>query len=87
MVTIHSDDTKDDSYRTFDIGCAAALMAAGIIMKEMDRTDPRRAEFIFARTLKVEKLASDYFNDKLVVSARKLFDSMKTLKSRLYGNI
>jgi hypothetical protein len=83
---IHSDDEKEDYYGTYDIGCTAALIIHGFKLCECDKANPDKVQFLFENSVKVQKAADDYFNDKLKVPARIMFDNIKMLKSRIYSD-
>lgn len=72
-------------YLSNDLGCCAALVTAGFTLIDLDRSNPRRVGFVFALKDGIELAVDDYWNDRLVVSARAYFDNTKMLKNRIYG--
>lgn len=70
---------------TFDLGAAASLVSAGFELVSLDKTNPRKVQFIFRRELGIEKVVDDYWSDRLEVKARTLFDNVKMLKNRIYS--
>lgn len=72
-------------YSTSDMGCAAALMSCQHKLTHLDRSNPRKVLFIFLKKERIEEIANAYFSDTLTVKARRYFDSIKALKSRLYS--
>lgn len=72
-------------YETTDLGLATALAAVGIQLAEIDKSNPRRATFIFVENIETRQLVDDYWNDTLAISARLYFENMKRLKARLYA--
>lgn len=75
----------NDYYETTDLGLAAALTAAGFMLADVDKTEPRRAVFVFVPSNGLSKAVNDYWNDRLSVSALSYADAMKRLKTRLYS--
>jgi hypothetical protein len=74
-----------DYYETTDLGLAAALTAVGFMLADVNKTEPRRAIFVFVQNNAVSKAVDDYWNDRLSVSALSYADAMKRLKTRLYS--
>ncbi|MFA5386306.1 MAG: DUF5659 domain-containing protein [Candidatus Paceibacterota bacterium] len=70
---------------TFDLGAAASLVSAGFELVSLDKTNPRKVQFIFRRVIGIEKVVDDYWSDKLEVKARSFFDNVKMLKNRIYS--
>lgn len=55
-----------DTYVTSDFGLATALVVAGVVLVEIDRTNPRRAGFVFQDDGTVDALVESYRNDTLI---------------------
>ena len=53
-------------------------------LKKVDRTDPRRACFIFEQDREIDELVEAFWRRDLKVEPRAFFDQIKALKSRLY---
>jgi hypothetical protein len=70
-------------YHTSDLACAAAI-SLYVPLENVDRSDPRRAQFIFARTSRLEDIVSEFQKRQLSVEPRAYFDQIKALKTRLY---
>jgi hypothetical protein len=68
-----------------DLGLAAALVSCGFEMRETTRGATGRTYFIFAQTDELGHAVNDYWADTLDVKARKFFDDIKMLKSRIYS--
>jgi hypothetical protein len=68
-----------------DLGLAAALVSLGHDMCATDRDTNGRSYFIFLQTEALERDVNGYWADTLDVKARKYFDDIKMLKSRIYG--
>lgn len=74
-----------DCFCTYDLGCSAALISAGFELISLDKENPRKVQFIFRREGGIEKLANDYWADRLQVKTRTFFDNVKMLKNRIYS--
>jgi SHS2 domain-containing protein len=74
---------KQHMYQTSDLACAAAISLFTPI-EDVDKSDPRRAYFIFARTPELEDLLDKFQKRQLSVEPRAYFDQIKALKTRLY---
>ena len=76
-------------FKTPHFYLAAFLCAKGMNLTGIDRTDPRRCQFIFKDTPQREKLV-EAFNfapvdsEPALVDARKLITAVKQLKDKLY---
>ncbi|MFH0853439.1 MAG: DUF5659 domain-containing protein [bacterium] len=78
----------DDSslvWTSFDLGASAALVCADFELLTLDKTNPRKAMFVFKREDGIEGKIDDYWADRLEVKARTYFDTLKMLKNRLYS--
>ncbi|PWB38377.1 MAG: hypothetical protein C3F02_04380 [Parcubacteria group bacterium] len=71
--------------QTFDLGAAASLVTAGFELVSLDKTNPKKVQFIFRRTIGIEKVVDDYWADRLEIKARAFFDNVKMLKNRIYS--
>lgn len=74
-----------DDFATYDLGCAAALITANFELLALDKTNPRKVQFIFRRESHIEKIVDDYWADRLEAKARSFFDNIKMLKNRIYS--
>ncbi|MFA5158002.1 MAG: DUF5659 domain-containing protein [Patescibacteria group bacterium] len=72
-------------YSTFDLGCSAALICAGFELASLDKTNPRKVQFIFRRNASIDNAVGDYWDDRLEIKARSFFDNIKMLKNRIYS--
>lgn len=70
-------------YQTSDLACAAAI-SLFVQLEDLDKNDPRRAQFIFARTPELEDIVAEFQKRQLSVEPRAYFDQIKALKTRLY---
>lgn len=74
-------------FYTFDLGCAAALACMEYDLIALDKTNPRKAQFIFSRDSEgIDEAVQRYFSSEgLSVNARGYFDALRMLKTRLYS--
>ncbi len=80
-----SSDNYQDFLTTYDLGCSSALVSSGFELVSLDKTNPKKVQFIFRREIGIEKVVDDYFADRLEVKARTFFDNVKMLKNRIYS--
>jgi len=80
-------DNQIDNFSTFDLGCSAALVSVGFELISLDKQNPRKVLFIFAKKAGIDQTVNDYFSGKLKVSARTLFDNTKMLKNKIYSSM
>lgn len=78
------DDYAQHLY-TFDLGAAASLVTAGFELVSLDKSNPRKVQFIFRRSIGIEKAVDDYWADRLEVKARAFFDNTKMIKNRIFS--
>jgi hypothetical protein len=72
-------------WTTYDLGVSAALTCAGFELLQVEKSNPRKALFVFRRTDGIDDAADQYFADRLELKARAFFDAIKALKNRLYS--
>lgn len=68
-----------------DLGLAAALVTSGFSVVELNRDNPRRTMFVFENSNSLDSCVDAYWSGELVLSAIRLLDQQKQLKSRIYG--
>jgi len=71
---------------TYDLGLATALLTLGYTLLELDKTNPKKVQFIFKTEKGIDESISDYWNDELKLPALTLFNNQKNLKNRIYSN-
>lgn len=70
-------------YETSDLALATTLSLFQTI-ESVDRTDVRRALFIFELTVGLEEAIEAYWKGELKIEPKEFFNQLKTIKSRLY---
>lgn len=69
-----------------DTGLAALLLTLKFELVDLERTSEKRVEFVFSVTDGIEKVISDFWQDKIVdVPTQTLFHNFRQLKNRLYS--
>lgn len=71
---------------TSDLGLAASLSAYGFPVIELDRSNPRRIEFVFENSQSLQAAVSSFWKKDLMVPGVTLMESIKQLKSRMYSS-
>ena len=80
-----SSENYQDFLTTYDLGCSAALVSSGFELVSLDKSNPRKVQFVFKREVGIEKVVDNYWADRLEVKARAFFDNVKMLKNRIYS--
>ncbi len=75
----------EETYPVSDLGCAAALQTAGFELLALDRQNSRKIKFVYRREAGIEKVADDFWSDRLEQKSRSFWDNIKNLKNRLYS--
>jgi len=73
-------------YSTYDLGCSSALVNSGFELVSLNKSNPKKVQFIFQRKDGIEKIVDDYFSNRLELKARGFFDDIKSIKNRLYSS-
>ncbi|PIP31439.1 hypothetical protein COX24_03600 [bacterium (Candidatus Gribaldobacteria) CG23_combo_of_CG06-09_8_20_14_all_37_87_8] len=55
-------------------------------IEDIDRSNPRKAVFIFRKTPELEKLVDQYFRNEIKISPQTYFNQLRVIKARLYAN-
>jgi len=79
------DDYSNYLY-SFDLGAATSLVTAGFELVSLEKSNKRKAQFIFRRESGIEKTLEDYWANHLEVKARSFFENTKMIKARLYSD-
>lgn len=78
---------SSDFFTTFDLGLTCALFCLEHELYAVDKeNNPNKAQFVFRRDKNMERDIEDYWNDRLKLNARSYFDSIRTIKNRLYSS-
>ncbi len=78
--------TQDkDYYSTSDLSLATTL-SLWYPIESLDRTNPRKALFVFQNTKELQKLVADYYRNEIKVSPQVYFNQLRVVKARLYAS-
>ena len=77
-------ENKTELYRTSDLALATTL-SLFLPLNGLDRSNPRRIQFLFVKTIKLEALVQRYWEGTLKVEPQKFFNQLKIIKARLYS--
>lgn len=72
------------NFHTPDIQLSSTLSTLGYKIKDIDRTDKKRQQFIFENTEELKETVKKYWNKELTTEPQKLFGELKYLKSRIF---
>lgn len=72
-------------FSTSDLNLASVLVTLGYQLLGLDRSQPRRVQFLFAQVQGIENVINDYWDDKITLPPQRLFAAQKKLKNRLYA--
>ncbi|MFA6587580.1 MAG: DUF5659 domain-containing protein [Patescibacteria group bacterium] len=78
-------DNQEHLLRSFDMGACSALLCSGFELVTLDKTNPRKALFVFKRKEGIDEAINKYWAGELKISALQYFDTLKMLKNRLYS--
>ena len=73
-----------DVFQLTDFEVATLLITLGFKLLDIDKSNPKKASFVFENDPKIPETIDAYFNDRLSVNPRLLFMQGKSLKNRLY---
>ena len=74
----------DKEFNTRDITLAATLVASDFNV-EVKHGDGNRCNFLFEDSPELQEAIRAYWNQSLELEATKLFNALKNLKARIYG--
>ena len=63
---------EDNVFTHTDLGIAAALMTAEFELLKLDKSNPRKVKFIFIRANGIEKVADDFWSNRLKQKTREI---------------
>ena len=72
-------------YQTSDLSLAATL-SLWCPIEDIDRSNPRKALFIFQNTEQLQKLVDEYYRNEIKISPQVYFNQLRAVKARLYAN-
>lgn len=72
------------TYLTSDLALATTL-SLQFPIEDIDRSNPKKAVFVFRRSPALEELADAFFTNELKVSPQVYFNQLRDVKARLYA--
>jgi hypothetical protein len=61
------------------------LLSLSYPIEEIDKSNPRKAQFSFRRNEKLDELVEKYWRGELKVEPSQFFNQLRIVKARLYG--
>lgn len=77
--------TQNKNFETFDLGCAAALVADKFKLVSLNKENPKKVLFCFQHEPDIYDAVEDYFSSNFKIDAQAYFNCIKSLKNRLYS--
>ena len=71
-------------YQTSDLALAT-MISLFYPIEAVDRTNPRKAQFLFCRDENLDDLIEKYWRGDLNVEPQQFFNQLRIVKARLYG--
>lgn len=84
---MEQEELQSNDFSTFDLALSATLLCSNIYLDSIDKSDPRKALFIFKGSQGLQKTIQKYWRGELRIEPRQYFDNLKALKARLYGGV
>lgn len=78
-------ELNENYYQTSDLSLATTI-SLFFPIDDINRSNPRKAIFIFQKTPELEKLIDQYFRNEIKISPQTYFNQLRVVKSRLYAN-
>ena len=75
--------SQGDFFKSSDLSLAVTI-SLWFPLDSIDKTDPKRAEFIFKREQGLDELVESYWRGELKVEPKQYSSQMRIIKSRLY---
>lgn len=81
-----TENKESKPFITADLNLASTLISLNYEILDLDKSNPKKIQFVFARSPRLIKEINDYWGGLLRINPRILFDSQKMLKCRLYSS-
>ncbi len=75
---------QHDFYKTSDLALATVISLSHPI-ETIDKSNPRKAQFIFERNKNLDELIENYWRGSLKVEPQSYSNQLRIVKARLYG--
>lgn len=84
-ITMNQQRLNTEFYSTSDLSLATTL-SLWCPIEDIDRSNPRKALFIFQNTEELKKLVNEYYRNEIKISPQVYFNQLRVVKARLYAN-
>jgi hypothetical protein len=74
---------ENDVFRTSDLSLAATIYLFTPLVG-IDKQNPHRSEFLFARNAELDRLIEAYWRREMRIDPKAYFDALRAIKARLY---
>ena len=74
-----------EPFKTFDLGLVSALLVNNFILLRLDKTNPKKVLFCFEYEEGIDQAVENYFSNNFQVDAQTYWNSIKSLKNRIYS--
>ena len=78
---------NQNKFSTHDLNLATVLITLGYKISKIDKSNSKKAKFIFEAKDGLGQIINDYWDNKIDLPAQDLFNSQKMLKNRLFSNL
>ena len=75
---------QEKTYSSSDLALITTLSLFYPI-ESVDKTNPRKAQFLFCRSADLDELVEQYWRGELKVEPQQFFNQLRIVKARLYG--
>jgi len=82
---MNQQELNNDLYFTSDLSLTTTI-SLFFPIETIDRSNPRKALFIFQNTKELQKLVDEYYRNEIKVSPQVYFNQLRVVKARLYAN-
>lgn len=80
----HQIQNEKEMFRTADLALTAALCVSGFVVRDVERTDPKRSIFLFEKDEKLLEEVERYWHREMRIEPQEYFYQLKTIKARIY---
>lgn len=79
----NSNNEQERFFQTADLSLATTI-SLWHPLELIDRTDPRKSQFLFKRENHLDELVASYWKRELKIEPQAFFSQLKMIKTRLY---
>jgi len=77
---------QNELFTTYDLNLSAVLLAKGLVLEEVKKNPKGKSLFYFQKSKKLGKLIDEYWREEIKIKPQDLFNSLKSIKNRIYSN-